>query len=163
MIIAESKKNRAEDSMQTTEQQASQIAEMMYELLMNCQEKEERLSVEFHVSVLEFRTLRMFHQDRRLTIKKLVERVGLSGSRLSRILKSLEEKGYIERTIDADDRRSIDVSLTLKGSAFVRALEERYVQIHQEILRGIPQEMQEPLMRGMRTMLCSLQGWLRNA
>ncbi len=163
MIVAESKSEQTEGTMETIEQQASQIAEMMYELLMNCQEKEERLSVEFHVSVPEFRTLRMFHQDQRLTVKKLVERVGLSSSRLSRILESLEEKGYVVRTIDADDRRSVDVSLTSKGSTFVKALEKRYVQIHEEILHGIPPEMHEPLMRGMRTMLCSLQGWLKNA
>src|SRR3990167_3182663 len=94
---------------------SSQIAELTFQLLANCQEKEERLAGQFGITAAEFRTLRMFRDEPQLTVKVLVERVGLSGSRLSRILEALEEKGYLGRSIDSQDRRSIDVSLTPKG------------------------------------------------
>lgn len=140
---------------------AAEIAELTFKLLSNCQEKEERLAQQFSISVPEFRTLRVFRTDRQLQVKELLERVNLSGSRLSRILESLEERGFLTRSIDPDDRRSIVVTLTKKGSTMAKNLEERYIQIHEEILEGIPEELHEPLMQGLNKMLSSLERWLK--
>jgi DNA-binding MarR family transcriptional regulator len=142
---------------------AAEIAELTFKLLSNCQEKEERLAQQFGITVPEFRTLRVFHTDRKLHVKELVERVHLSGSRLSRILESLEEHGFLTRSIDFDDRRSIVITLTKKGSTMVKDLEERYVQIHEEILEGIPEELHEPLTQGLNKMLTSLEQWLKES
>jgi DNA-binding MarR family transcriptional regulator len=142
---------------------AAEIAELTFKLLSNCQEKEERLAQQFRISVPEFRTLRVFRTDRQLHVKELVERVNLSGSRLSRILESLEERGFLARSIARDDRRSIVVTLTKKGAAMVSNLEERYIQIHEEILEGIPEELHEPLIQGLNKMLSSLERWLKES
>lgn len=142
---------------------AAEIADLTFKLLSNCQEKEERLAQQFGISVPEFRTLRVFRADRQLHVKELVERVNLSGSRLSRILESLEERGLLIRSIAGDDRRSIMVTLTKTGTAMVRHLEESYVQIHEEILEGIPEELHEPLIQGLNKMLSSLERWLKES
>lgn len=140
---------------------AAEIADLTFKLLWNCQEKEERLAQQFGISVPEFRTLRVFRSDPQLHVKELIERVNLSGSRLSRILESLEEKGFLTRSIDPDDRRGIVVTLTKKGSTMSKNLEERYVQIHEEILEGIPNELHEPLIQGLNKLLSSLERWLK--
>lgn len=140
---------------------AAEVADLTFKLLWNCQEKEERLAQQFGISVPEFRTLRVFRSDPQLHVKELIERVNLSGSRLSRILESLEEKGFLTRSIDPDDRRGIVVRLTKKGSTMSNNLEKRYVQIHEEILEGIPDEWHEPLIRGLNKMLLSLERWLK--
>lgn len=151
--------------MQATDLQklASEVAEVTFKLLANCQEKEERLAKQFQISVPEFRALRLFRGDDHLQIKELVRRVGLSGSRLTRIIDGLESNGFLVRSIDLDDRRSIVVTLTDKGRRLTKDLEQRYVEIHEEILEEIPPEMHQTVLTSLSKMLSSLEKWLRQS
>ncbi len=144
-------------------QLASQIADLTFRLLANCREKEERLAAQFGISVSDFRTLRMFRSQPRLNVKTLIGLTGLSGSRLTRIIDDLEEKKFVTRSVDPNDRRSMVAVLTTKGIAFVRDLEERYVQIHETILDDIPGDKYETLRFGLERMLTSLERWLRES
>lgn len=139
---------------------AAEIAEVTFQLLASCQEKEERFAEQLKITVSEFRCLRAFRGEKHLPVKTLVERVKLSGSRLTRILNDLEENGFISRSIDVKDRRGITVVLSKKGLDLTKKLEERYLEIHEEILHGIPVEMHEPLISGLNNMLVSLESWL---
>lgn len=141
---------------------AAEIAELTFQLLAGCQEKEERFAEQLKIHVSEFRCIRAFRGDRSLPVKTLVERINLSGSRLTRILGSLEKRGYLYREIDLNDRRGITVTLSKKGIDLAAKLEERYIQIHEEILSGIPKDVHGPLIAGLHNMLSSLQGWLGN-
>jgi len=137
-----------------------ELGELTFGLLKKCHEKEERLASQFKITVPEFRCVRMFRDDTQLHIKTLIERVDLSSSRLSRILESLEDKGFITRKLDRSDRRSIIVSLTKKGVSLVGGLEERFMEVHSDILNGVPENMHEPLTSGLRDLLGSLNRWL---
>lgn len=139
---------------------AAEIAELTFKLLANCQEKEERLAEQLKITVSEFRCLRAFRGETNLPIKTLVDRTNLSGSRLTRIVSSLEKNGFATRSIGQDDRRSITVRLSKKVVAMTENLEERYLQIHQEILNGIPKDVHAPLISGLQNMLTSLEVWL---
>jgi len=140
---------------------AAELAELTFQLLADCQHKEEKIAEQLKITVSEFRCVRAFRGEKHLQAKHLVERIQLSGSRLTRILETLEEHGYVTRTIDPKDRRSITVTLTKKGIALSATLEKRYLQIHEEILDGIPTKMHGVLLNGLNNMLTSLQGWLR--
>jgi DNA-binding MarR family transcriptional regulator len=142
---------------------AAEIGETTFRLLTNCQQKEQRLAQQFRVTVPEFKTLRMFHASDTMHIKQLIEKLALSGSRLTRILDSLEEQGYITRSIDPDNRRSILVTLTPRGRAFVSQLQERYVEMHRQILEGIPEEFHAVVVTGLQRLLASLEEWLHNS
>lgn len=137
-----------------------ELGELTFSLLKKCQEKEERLASQFKITVPEFRCIRMFRDDTQLHIKTLIERVNLSSSRLSRILESLEDKGFVTRKLDRSDRRSIIVFLTKKGISLFGELEERFMEIHSDILDGVPENMHEPLTSGLRDLLVSLNRWL---
>lgn len=141
---------------------AAEIAELTFQLLANCQEKEERIAGQLKIHVSEFRCIRAFRGDHTLPVKTLVERINLSGSRMTRILGSLEKRGYLNRVIDQSDRRSITVNLSKKGIDLAQRLENRYIQIHEEILSGIPNNVHAPLISGLHNMLASLQAWLGN-
>lgn len=137
-----------------------ELGELTFNLLKKCHEKEERLASQFKITVPEFRCLRMFRDEPQLPVRSLLERVELSGSRLSRILESLEDKGFVNRKLDTSDRRSILVALTKKGKSLTAELEQRFLEIHQDILEGIPEHMHEPLTSGLRNLLVSLNHWL---
>lgn len=142
---------------------AAKIGDLTFKLLAGCQEKEARLAAQFKLSSSEFRVLRMFKGEKSLHIKDLVERINLSSSRLTRILDGLEKKGFLKRSIDLQDRRSIIVSLTDRGLSISRRLEDRFIQIHNEILEDVPAEMQEPMMKSFTKLLASVERWLRES
>lgn len=144
----------------STKQAASEIAELTFQLLANCQEKEERIAEQLSINVSEFRCLRAFRGEHTLPIKTLVDRTKLSGSRLTRIVGGLEKKKFARRIIGDTDRRSITVQLSKKGIDLSEKLEARYIDIHQEILSGIPKDVHAPLISGLHTMLASLKDWL---
>ena len=54
-------------------------------------------------------------EDGKITISELACKSKVHSSAISRTLHCLEEKGYIERSIDKNDRRNICVELTEKG------------------------------------------------
>ena len=54
-------------------------------------------------------------EDGKITISELANRTRVHSSAISRTLHGLEEKGYVERSIDKNDRRNICVELTIEG------------------------------------------------
>jgi DNA-binding MarR family transcriptional regulator len=69
-----------------------------------------------------------FAQDREISIKHLIRRLGLSNSCISRIVDRLEDRHYLKREIDPLDRRSIIVRSTAKG--------ERLIQYYRDFLEA---------------------------
>ena len=53
--------------------------------------------------------------------KHLAETLNLSTARIAAVLGNLEKRGLISRTMDPDDRRKINVSLTERGKEVAKA------------------------------------------
>jgi DNA-binding MarR family transcriptional regulator len=144
-----------------THQTAEHLADLTFSLLANCQEKEVRLATIHNLTQAEFRCLRMFETDESVNNKKIAERMNLSPSRLTRIIDGLVEKEYINREIDADDRRNMRVTLSRRGKLLVNQLNKAYVKIHDEILQDIDSSQHEPLITAMQHLLEALENWLK--
>lgn len=142
---------------------AAGIAEITFTLLMSCQEKEERFAKRIGLTRSEFRCLRFFGNEKKINIKTLVERMNVSGSRLTRVLDDLERKGFIKRSFDLKDRRSITIVLTKNGEKLITKMDDSYIQIHEEIMADIPKELREPLINGMKRLADSLNSWLKTS
>lgn len=67
-----------------------------------------------------YAVLSAIHHDQRLTPRELARFLGVHGAAITRHLDRIEEQGLIQRTPNADDRRSIGVSLTPQGIKVVR-------------------------------------------
>lgn len=65
----------------------------------------------------------------RSTPGKLVEKLDYTAARLSAVIKSLENKGFVKRMKDIGDRRSTIVSITAEGKA-------HFERLKQEILKN---------------------------
>jgi DNA-binding MarR family transcriptional regulator len=139
---------------------ASNVAELTFKLLTSCQKKEERVAHAFGVTVPEFRILRAFRNNPNRNVKELVDALGVGGSNFSKIAASLESKGFLVRTIAPEDRRSVRASLTEKGIELSHRLEARYLEIHEEILKGIPIALQPALVQALEQLFQSLDKWL---
>ncbi len=139
---------------------AERIADLTFTLLVLCQEKEVTMAEEFGLSQSEFRTIRLFRGEQHISQKTLNKRLGLSGSRLTRILDQLQERGFIARNEDPRDRREYVISLTPHGLELAKELEKRHVQIHEEILQDIPQNVHASLGDSLAQMVTTVRGWL---
>jgi len=133
----------------------SEIACLLSQFFVICHEEEIKLARQFGISVGELQCLQMFDEPQQ-AIKELTKRLGLSSSRVSRILDRLEDNGIIIRNIDLKDRRSILVTLTAKGSDLAQKVKARIFQISEPALQEMPSESHEITIRVLRQMLDSL-------
>lgn len=145
---------------QDLEMNAGQLAELTFNLLEGCHEKETRLAKSHNLTPAEFRFLRLFGLTEKLANKDIAERMHLSPSRLSRVLDGLVKKGYMVRQIDPNDRRNMQISFSKKGVAVVEKLNVDYLRIHEEILANIEQDQHKNLIRGMSQLLTALNKWM---
>ena len=139
---------------------ASDVADLTFRLLASCQKKEELFAHAFGVSVPEFRVFRAFRHDPNRNVKEVIDELGVGRSNFSKIAASLESKGFLVRTIAPEDRRSVRVALTEKGIELSHRLEARYLEIHEEILRGIPISLHASLVQALEQLFQSLDRWL---
>jgi len=144
-----------------TDSTAERLANLTFNLLANCQEKEVRLAEVHELTQAEFRCLRLFGKDENLNNKQIAERMKLSPSRLTRIIDGLVKKEYINREIDPNDRRNMRVTLSKKGKLLVQQLNKAYVDIHNEILEDIEESQHEALITAMEHLLSALENWLK--
>ncbi|NNG27975.1 MAG: MarR family transcriptional regulator [Ignavibacteriaceae bacterium] len=145
----------------TIDSTAERLANLTFNLLANCQEKEVRLAEVHGLTQAEFRCLRLFGKDENLNNKQIAERMKLSPSRLTRIIDGLVKKEYINREIDPNDRRNMRVTLSKKGKLLVQQLNKAYVDIHNEILEDIEESQHEALITAMEHLLSALENWLK--
>lgn len=71
------------------------------------------------------------------------EYIGLSNSRVSKVITAVENKGYIQRTINKNDKRQMFFSLTPKGK------EKIHQMIHAELrFEGLFDKLQQCMEKG---------------
>ena len=72
---------------------------------------------------VDFSLLMLLREQGAMAPKHLVRLLALTPPKLSMVLERMQERGFIRREPDANDRRSVRVSLTTGGLKLARALE----------------------------------------
>ena len=142
------------------EKDASRLANLTFNLLSTCQQKESILAEQYGLTQAEFRCLKLFDKKEIVNNKTIAKRMNLSASRLTRIIDGLVAKGYTEREINPSDRRNMDVTLSKKGMHLVQKLDLAYVNIHKELLENIELAQHKPLIYAMTNLLGAMEKWL---
>ncbi len=139
------------------------IADTIARLFANCQEKESRFVADFGVSLVEFRCLRILNEHEQLTVNQLAQKMSLTSSRITRIIDGLVEKALVVRESGKSDRRVYLQRLTPEGKKLSDNLNQKYSNIHQEILSTIPAEKHQPLMEAINQLNDAVETWLNRA
>ena len=142
------------------EKDASKLANLTFTLLATCQQKENLVAEQYGLTQAEFRCLKLFDKKEVINNKTIAKRMGLSASRLTRIIDGLVAKGYTEREINPSDRRNMDVNLSKKGSQLVQKLDHAYINVHKELLENIEDTQHKPLIHAMTNLLEAMEKWL---
>lgn len=74
-----------------------------------------------------------------LSQKKLAERLGLEKSTVSRLLRILEDRGWLERTRNDSDRRMIQLALTKRGLQIAQELAAARRAKFDRVVEAIPE------------------------
>jgi DNA-binding MarR family transcriptional regulator len=91
-------------------------------LLLRCHKLEKGLAASAGLSVDEFHCLSQIYVLAPRCVKDLCELTGFHATRASRLLNSLEGKGYLVRSMGAKDRRTEKLTLTESGAGVARSL-----------------------------------------
>ena len=84
-------------------------------LTLLCRKIDKQLATSASLSVDELHCLGVLYLERPSCVKKLNELLGHSATRTSKILRSLERRGYVVRSLHLMDRRMEQVTLTEEG------------------------------------------------
>jgi DNA-binding MarR family transcriptional regulator len=82
----------------------------------------------------QYITMMVMWEKKQLTAKNLGELLYLDSGTLTPVLKKLESKGYLARTRDRQDERSLILTLTKKGEA----LQEKVLPIPTQMKKCLP-------------------------
>jgi DNA-binding MarR family transcriptional regulator len=110
-------------------------------LTRRCRGIDKYVSVRAALTIDEVHCLGVLFSDRPSSVKRLSELINVGSTRASKILKDLETRGYVSRTLDSADRRKELVILTEAGERAVRRITSLYTEIGSELLSSWREEL----------------------
>jgi MarR family transcriptional regulator, organic hydroperoxide resistance regulator len=82
---------------------------------------------------------------------KLGPKMGMEPTSLSRLLKTMEEQGYITRKKDEVDGRKVYIHITTKGQEYREIAKQHVIQLNEHMHRTIPAEKLQVFFEVMKT------------
>lgn len=140
---------------------AEMLANLTFNLLARCQEKESRLAKQHNLLEAEFKCLRLMSSEENPNNKEIAEKMNLSPSRITRIMDGLIKKGYMFREINNADRRNMVLSLSKRGKNLTTRLNNAFIEIHQDILNEIDEKQHAPLIIAVENLHLAIDRWLQ--
>lgn len=99
-------------------------------------------------------------EGRRLRMQQLAERVVLSRTRVSRLVDEMVEAGMVEKTSDADDRRSTLATITDLGRRSLRNAAPVYLDgIHEHFTQHLDESQLHAIRTGLERVLDAHGAW----
>jgi DNA-binding MarR family transcriptional regulator len=121
------------------------IMGMVYEMKKKCTHVDQRLMEEFNLSQSEYLFFSSLDNCQVISSNELSKSMGLSASRVSRVVDKLVVNGYLDRNTDSSDRRAITLCLTSKGREIKSRIDQERLKCEEQLLRVIPSDEVEKL------------------
>lgn len=110
----------------------------------------------FGINLTQLRVLTVLDKQGPLSATELARRIGHDGGALTRLLDCLQDKGYVARRPNPNDRRAIEVQLSDEGRAFfdtTRPAMQQFNEAVLQVLGGDERHQLFALMKRIRTHL----------
>lgn len=138
----------------------SKLADLIFTLRQKCAMKDLYVFKRAGVSSSEYNCLIQFFDTSEIGMKELGERLDITPGGVTRIITGLEEKGIVERRIDPEDRRGINVILTRNGEEIVQNIKQASLELHTEIIESIETDSRESVIAAMEKLIKAINSWL---
>ncbi len=110
-------------------------------LTRRCRGIDKYVSSHAELTIDEMHCLSVLFSDHPPSVKRLSELINVSSTRISKILKDLQDRDLVTRTLDAEDRRKEQIVLTEKGSEAVQRVLSLYTEVGSELLTSWRSEL----------------------
>ena len=102
------------------------------------------------LNVIQIHVLFKIYEHESINISNLCKNLGLNQGNMSTVCKNMEKEGFIKRTRSSEDERVVTLSLTEHGRETIERI--KFKDDYDEILKKVPPEMLESIIRGMRSL-----------
>lgn len=117
-----------------------EILELVYEMKKKCAVIDNQLMEQLHLSQSELLFFSSLDQCTGISSPELAKNMGLSPSRISRIIEKLVVDGYLDRNIDKSDRRAITLCLTEEGKRIRGEIDKHRQDCEDRLLHVLPED-----------------------
>ena len=104
------------------------IIDLVCDLKKKCIENDSKFISDLNISDSEYNFIKTLITCKSMNSKSIANKMGLSPSRVSRIIDNMVINGYLSRKNSEEDRRNISISLTKKGDGLV----EKVIKFREE-------------------------------
>ena len=91
-------------------------------------------------SPLQVHAMFMLHKKKICTMTELSNCINVSKQQLTPIIDKLISNGYVDRHHDENDRRTVKISLTIEGHAYLKTLKANIHEMTKEQLSNLSNE-----------------------
>jgi DNA-binding MarR family transcriptional regulator len=91
------------------------------------------------ISIPEWRVIAHLSQNRNVSVREIHERVDMDKAKVSRAAARLETIGVIEKKVNGEDRRLVELRLTKKGRKMFAEIEPLALAYEREVLSALSQ------------------------
>ncbi|HEY5511834.1 MAG TPA: MarR family transcriptional regulator [Prolixibacteraceae bacterium] len=115
-----------------------EILDLIFEMKKKCAAIDNQLMEQLHLSQSELLFFSSLDQCTGISSPELAKNMGLSPSRISRVVEKLVVDGYLDRNIDKSDRRAITLCLTEDGRKIRAEIDRSRQECETRLLQVIP-------------------------
>lgn len=101
------------------------------------------------ITFAQCHTITEIGRAKQLTLNDLATSLNTDKGAMSRSVKDLVKKGFVQREVDERDRRYVIISLTQKGEEKYNFIQNDMQKYFKQILSNIPEEKQEQVLESL--------------
>ena len=120
----------------------------------------ERSVAALDIGLSDFMILEALLHKGPLTMSELCEAALITNASMTAAIDRLEERAFVERVADKQDRRVRRVQLTAQGTALIKRLYVRHERDLDEVMSGVHPSERAELRRGLKTIGLAAQAKL---
>ena len=102
------------------------------------------------ISVAQCYALETLIKQGSMRLQSLADEMYLNKSSASRVINSLERKGYVVRLADAEDRRAIQIQATSRGRALYQNIRAELIAEERALIAGLSPETRQATLHLLR-------------
>lgn len=119
-------------------------AEGLLRLSLVTQKISRCLASDAGLTVNEFHCMMQLHLEKPCCVRKLTQILGIGATSTSKLLRSVDKKGWITRTLDEKDRRMERVALTDQGADVIQRIMQAADVAALALIEQLPPERRVP-------------------
>lgn len=118
---------------------------------LNIQKIGDKMSKKYDVTLSIAFVLMAIFEDEGTPVTKIAPRIGLEPNSLSRVLKTMEQKGFLKKIADKNDKRIVLIQLTKKGKEHREIALRAVFKIENNLTNGISNNDLDTFFKVMNT------------